>query len=156
MATDKWVVYSELESAIFPFSSISRAIFSRAPRLGGAATRILLINPALKVGRESRITVKKYNVFERWRCDKADLIIAANIFNRVYFTELQIRHALSNLAAALSNNGRIAIIDNRPDEKSTIFQIVDGVARVEKQINGGTDIESLALNGFNARNTATI
>jgi hypothetical protein len=151
MVTDKWVVYPETRGAIFPFNKISEAIFSRAPQFEGDAAKVILINPALQMRKESRIVVETYNIFEAWRFEKADLIIAANILNRVYFTDCQIRRALNNLVAALNNNGRIVIVDNRPGEKSTIFQFVDGVARVEKRVNGGTEIEALALNSFEAR-----
>ena len=85
-------------------------------------------------------------MFEAWNHEKVDLIVAGNILNQCYFSDFEILNVLKNLISALKENGRIVIVDNRPHEKSSIFKFVKGVVKLEKRINGGTDIESLVLN----------
>ncbi len=145
MVTDKWVVHPDIDDAIFPFNKISEALFKRAPKLMDSSTKIFLINPTLLALNDSRISIEKHSIFETWPHEKADLIIAANILNRGYFTTSEITQALRNLAATLNDNGRIAVIDNRPGEKASIFQFSDGKFKLEKRINGGTAIEALVL-----------
>ena len=38
-------------------------------------------------------------------------------------------------------------------EKATIFRLFEGNVVVEKRVNGGTEIENLALNSFGVNNT---
>jgi hypothetical protein len=152
MVTDKWVVYPDIGGAIFPFNKISQLLFSRAPKFESDTAKIVLINPALQERKESRVSVEKHNLLETWLHGTVDLIIAANILNRGYFTASEINHALKKLAAVLNDSGRIVIVDNRPGEKATIFQFTAGNVRVEKRVNGGTEIETLALNSFGANN----
>jgi hypothetical protein len=154
--TDKWVIYPETGGAIFPFDRISRSLFKHAPKWKSDAARIMLINPVLQARKEINIFIEKHNILETWPHEKADLIIAANILNQSYFTTSEIKQALMNMLAALDGSGWIAIIDNRPNEKATIFQFVEGNIRVEKRINGGTDIENLVLNSFGANGTAAL
>jgi hypothetical protein len=151
--TDKWVVYPETGGAVFPFDRLSRLLFACAPKWKSDAARIVLVNPALQVRKEINISIEKYNILENWPLEKADLIIAANILNQSYFTTSEIKQALNNLLAALDGSGRIAIIDNRPAEKATLFRFIDGIVTVEKRVNGGTDIENLVLNSFGANDT---
>jgi len=148
--TDKWVVYPETGRAIFPFDRISRSLFAHVPKWKSDAARIMLLNPALQARKEINIFIEKYNILETWPHEKADLIIAANILNQSYFTTSEIKQSLKNMQAALDGSGRIVIIDNRPKEKATIFQFSAGNISVEKRINSGTEIETLALNSFGA------
>jgi hypothetical protein len=151
--TDRWVVYPETGGAIFPFDRISRSLFAHAPKWKSDSARVVLINPALQARKEINIFIEKHNILETWPHGKADLIIAANLLNQSYFTTSEIKQALKNMLTALDGSGRIAIIDNRPNEKATIFRFVDENVKVEKRINGGTEIENLALNSFGANNT---
>jgi hypothetical protein len=148
MVTDRWVNYSDTSGAIFPFDSIADWLFALAPKPGSNPTRITLINPLLKTKNNINVLIKKHNILETWPYDNADLIIAANILNRGYFTASEIEQALKKLVAALNDSGRIAIIDNRLIEKATIFKFKDGNFNIEKKINGGTDVENLVLNIF--------
>jgi len=151
--TDKWVVYPETGGEIFPFDRISRSLISQAPKWESDAARIKLINPALQARKEINIFIEKHNILETWPHGKVDLIIAANILNQSYFTASEIKQALKNMLTALEGSGRIAIIDNHPNERATIFQFIEGNVKVEKRIKGGTDIENLALISFGANNT---
>jgi hypothetical protein len=148
MVTDKWVNYPDTGGAVFPFDKIAQALFSCAPKPEINAPRITLINPLFKTQNKSNVLIEKHNILETWPHEKADLIIAANILNRGYFTASEIEHALNKLVAALNVAGKIVIIDNRPSERATIFQINEGNVKIVKRVNGGTEIESLAVNIF--------
>ena len=153
MTTDKWVVYPETTGVIFPFDKISQAVFSHAPKWESDAARLRLINPVLLAYKENNFLIEKHNVLEPWPHEKAHLIIAANILNKSYFTTSEIKQALKNMLAALDGSGRIAIIENRKNEQATIFKFNAGNVSVEKKVNGGVEIENLALNSFGANNT---
>lgn len=148
ITSNGWIVYPDIKNAIFPFGKLAQSLFLHAPQAKKDLPRISLINPSLQSMTQKNIFVEKYNILERWPHEKVDLLIAANILNRSYFSEKQILQALENIVAALNNNSRVAIIDNRDAEKSTIFLFADGNITVEKTINGGTEIEELILRTF--------
>jgi len=148
MATDKWVDYPDTGGAVFPFDRIVHSLFLHAPKLENNAPRITLINPLFKTQNKNNVLIEKYNILETWPYEKVDLIIAANILDRGYFTASEIEHALNKLVAALNDTGRIAIIDHHSGEKATIFQFNDSGAKIIKRVNGGTEIENLAFNIF--------
>jgi hypothetical protein len=148
MATDKWVNYPDTGGAIFPFNLIAHTLFSQAPKVNENATRIKLINPSLLSAITGNVSIERYSILDAWPHERVDLIIAANILNRGYFTASEIEKALKRLVGALKDNGRIVIIDNRTVEKSTIFQFKSDNVNIEKRVNGGTEIEALAMNIF--------
>jgi len=102
----------------------------------------------INLRKDKAIIIEKYDVFEKWRHEKADLIIAANVLNRSYFSDNQIKKALLNIFNALNNLGRFVVVDNRENEKATIFRMVNGVIEIEKDINNGTEIKEIALGMF--------
>ena len=146
--SDRWVVYPDIGGAIFPFNLLSQALFRQAPKFSSDIAKILLINPSLLERKDSRVEIQKHNLFDPWPAEKADLILAANILNQGYFTNSEIGLALKKLLTALKDSGRLAIVDNRPGEKASLFRFQNGQMQLEKQINGGTDIEALALQTF--------
>jgi hypothetical protein len=148
MAAEKWIAYPETEGVIFPFDKISQAIFDRAPKWESDIARIRLINPLLLAHKEKKFIIEKHNILEPWPNQKADLIIAANIINRSYFTASEIKKALENMLAALNDAGRILIVENHKNEQATIFKRSAETISVEKRINGGAEIEPLALRSF--------
>jgi hypothetical protein len=150
--SNRWVVYPEDGTGIFPFNKIAQAFFKRAPKCTDVASKITLINPLLQAIKNNKITIQKYNIFEPWFCKKVDLIIAANILNLSYFTASEIIQALKELTSNLNDKGRIAIIENRPNEQSSIFQFSEGNLRLEKRINLGSDIEFLVPDSFLTNN----
>jgi len=142
--TDKWIIYNDCEGAIFPFGLMASRLIARAPGFSNHMRRVVLISPEL-LSCKSDVRVERYDVMDDWQLEKADIVIAANILNRAYFADSSISLALRHLRDAMKPGGRLAIIDNRPDERSSIFRSVDGMLVVEDRINGGSDIESLAL-----------
>jgi hypothetical protein len=137
-----WIIYNEPVGAISPFGALVRRIFSDAPTAGQSSRKISLINPELQTLSGKNIIVRRYDIFSKWNFDKAHLVIAANILNRSYFSDSELRDSILNLQAALLKDGYLAIIDNRAIEKATIFKKSGEIVR---QINGGTEIEALVL-----------
>lgn len=143
--TDKFIIYADTDSALFPFGKIAKSVINKGLNIGDNLSKIILINPALQAINDNRIIIKKYDLFQAWPYEKVDVIIAANILNKAYFDDSNIIQALKNMVSVLNEKGLIAIIDNRPDEKASIFKYVGGKIMLKKRINAGSDIEGLVL-----------
>jgi hypothetical protein len=143
IATKRWVLYEDTDRAIAPFGSIASSFYSRAPGENVAAQRIELINPTLRAKLSRTTCLKQYDIMTPWEHGKVDLVIAANLLNRSYFPEDELKRALGNLIGALTDHGLLALIENRAIEKATIFRFTDGCPRIERRVNGGSEIESL-------------
>lgn len=141
-ASDRLIVYFDPAGAFFPFNLILRLFARNVPKLGGAK-KIPLFNPALKAFDNKKISLSKFNMFDQWDGERAYLIIVGNILNECYFSNKEILSVVDNLVSVLNENGRVAIIDNRDSEKSSIFKLMNGVLVLEKSISGGSDIENL-------------
>lgn len=146
------VVFNDLAGARWPFRSLAAWVFA-----GFNATRwperrdIFMVNPELASLRGQRIHIERYNVFEAWRHEQADLVVAANLLNRSYFSDAQLRDALGNLRAALREGGRLAVIENRTDptgarEQASLFRRVGDRLRAEARVGAGSDIHDLVDN----------
>lgn len=105
--------------------------------------KFALMNRALLPRLGNDIRLERYSIFDAWPFEKADLVIAANILNRGYFSDTRLCEAMRNLRGALKESGRLAIIENRRIEQSNIFRLVDGRFVVENEVGGGSDIKSL-------------
>lgn len=138
------VIYNETSEASRAQSGIVRNLFAGFDMAKCRDVRkVPLMNRALlpKLGDDVRL--ERYNIFERWPFEKADLVIAANILNRDYFAEDKLTGALRNLRGALKDAGRLALIENRPAEQSNIFRLEDGRFIVEDQVGAGSDVKAL-------------
>ncbi|MBF0432340.1 MAG: hypothetical protein HQK83_13730 [Fibrobacteria bacterium] len=144
IATNKFVIYREYEDAVFPLNIIAKHFFSTMPPEDSEPQKIRLINPAIH-SESSDVFVYAYDIFTAWEQEPADLVIAANILNRDYFSDAQILRAIQNLRTALKEGGRLTIIDNRENERSSIFRLEKAMLISEHDINGGTEIKSLVL-----------
>ena len=105
--------------------------------------KVPLVNRALLPKLGDDIRLERYDIFQAWPHEKADLVIAANILNRDYFADSRLAEALRNLKAALKENGRLALIQNRPAEQSSLFRLEQGRFIVESQVGPGSDVQSL-------------
>ena len=105
-----------------------------------------LINPIIETSN-LKVEFNKYDMFEEWPKENVDLIILANILNRAYFKDSEIKKVINNLITHCNEGALLAVIDNRPnlDEKSSIFKLSQGKISLEQRINKGCDIESLVL-----------
>jgi hypothetical protein len=145
ISTPAWIVYDDTTGAWPPLGRIARRAFAKAPAFSAAKDVIILVNPAIASRAQDGVRVEQYDIFEPWPHDKADLIISANILNRVYFTEARLVQALSNLLDALAEGGRLAVIHNQEEERATVFRLAHGRITPEHTINGGTEIDGLVL-----------
>ncbi|MBD9640967.1 ATP-binding protein [Ensifer sp. ENS07] len=78
-----------------------------------------------------------------------DLVRAANILNRSYFSAAQIRSAVSNIRSYLSGAGSLLIV-TRTNEKGenggTLFEVgADGTFTVLMRVGSGSEVEDLIL-----------
>jgi hypothetical protein len=138
------VIYNEPDEASPSQSGIVKNLFAGFDMTKCKDVRkVPLMNRALlpKLGDDVRL--ERYDIFEAWPHEKADLVIAANILNRDYFPDSLIADALRNLRAALKENGTLALIENRPAEQSNLFRLEGGRFVVENQVGAGSDIQSL-------------
>jgi hypothetical protein len=145
IATDSWVAYSDTDSAIPPFGAIARRMFRQAPPMGTDSTQISLVNPLLQSKLGEGVVFKQHSILDPWPLEHADLVIAANILNRCYFTDELLATALRHIRAAANEKAYLAIIDNRDVERSTVFQLDSEGCKIVRRIAAGTEIESLAL-----------
>jgi hypothetical protein len=145
ISTPAWVLYDDTAGAWPPFGAIARRAFAAAAAPSAGGEVVSLVNPAVKSRLQGDVQVEQYDIFEPWRREQADLIVAANILNRVYFTEENLGRAIRNLIGALTEGGRLAVVQNSGGEKATVFRLSNGHMTPEHSINGGTDIDALVL-----------
>lgn len=96
----------------------------------------------------SKIVIQKYNIFLKWEEDKLDLVKAANIFNRAYFSDEEILKGINNIKEALNEQGYMVIIDNKEIERASIFKIKGDHLSLIHSINNGADIQQLVCNKY--------
>ena len=144
------IIYNDTNKAIWPMAIIVRKLFSGFEVPKGDSLRTLnLMNPTLlsRVGTDVRL--QKYDIFEPWRFEKVDLVIAANILNRGYFPDVRLKAALQNLRDAMKDSGRLAVIENRSTtEQSNIFLLQNGRFVVEHEVGRGSDIKTLVTSVY--------
>jgi SAM-dependent methyltransferase len=139
-----FVVYNDTGEASRAQSGIVRNLFAGFDMAKCRDVRkVPLMNRALLPRLGDDIRLERYDIFESWPHEKADLVIAANILNRDYFADDRLGDALRNLRGALKEGGRLALIENRPAEQSNLFRLEHGRFIVDNQIGTGSDIKAL-------------
>ena len=118
--------------------------YKNAPASADGFEIIELVNPQV-TQYGATVKIEKYDIFTTWDKRSPDLIIAANILNRVYFSDAMLLTAISNLISSLKEGGILAVIDSREEERSTLFRKSGQSLITLKKVNGGTEIEKLAL-----------
>lgn len=139
-ANDWIIVYANVEGAIWPLGRVSHRLISRAVAGAGKLTSVELLNPRLRAINDPRVVVQSYDVFTAWPNEKADIVVAANLFNRSYFSDAKIRAGLYNLRDALKDGGVLAVIENRAEEQATLFRLRGRRFVVETEVGSGSDI----------------
>jgi len=147
IVTKLFSIYSDLKNSIFPFNIIVKHLLSNKTSKNCKLRKIELINPDVKK-TDGDIVIKNYDIFNKWEYGNVDLILAANVLNRCYFSDECIVKAIGNFVKTLNEGGRLVVVDSREVEKSTIFRVVNCRVEVEKDINGGTEIRDLVLQNF--------
>lgn len=107
--------------------------------------RIMLINPSLLKQQENNtnIEIRQYNILDKWDGEKVQFVKVANVLNRVYFSDDQIREALDNVKQALVPNGVLCIIHNFGKEFASFYKLKDNKFILSHEINGGVLIKDL-------------
>lgn len=138
------VIYNETGEAPRAQSGIVKNLFAGFDMAKCREVReVPLVNRALLPKLGDDIRLERYDIFEAWPHEKADLVIAANILNRDYFSEEKLTEALRNLRGALKDGGRLALVENRPAEQSNLFRLERGRFIVEDQVGAGSDVRTL-------------
>lgn len=118
-----------------------------ALRQGRVILPVRLISPRL--ARDDRITVVRDDILVRNPAlvGRHDFARAANILNRNYFNEEQLRAALANLKSYLSGPGALLLVvrtSARGEHHGTLFRLArDGCLRVVHRFGQGSEIEEL-------------
>jgi SAM-dependent methyltransferase len=148
VAMPGWVVFSRVAGAWPPFAGLARRVLASAPAPAEAVVRELsLVNPALAAlaARDPRITVREHSIFAPWPDTPPDVIKVANVLNRAYFTEAQLRHALTQAQRALAGGGRLFVTDNRREERVSVLAKTGPGFELVERVNGGAEVTELAL-----------
>jgi len=147
VVSDRFVIYSDYEESNPLLRKLAERLFHNKPNFDNSLQQIELINPAVKNSFDN-VVVCRHSIFDQWQLEKPNLAIAANILNRVYFSDIQLSQAVDNLLTALTDDGVLAVIDSREGkviEKSTVFKKSAGRLAVVCCINGGTEIQDLII-----------
>jgi hypothetical protein len=142
------VVFSRLDGALPPFGGIARRVLASAPHADAVPARELsLVNPALaeRAGRDRRIVVREHSMLAPWPEAAPDTVKIANLLNRAYFSDPQMRQALVLIQRALSEGGKLIVTDNRPQERVSVFAKAGGGFALIDRVNGGAEVTELAL-----------
>ncbi|MDR5729970.1 MAG: hypothetical protein RB191_21365 [Terriglobia bacterium] len=143
-ADDWFISYAETKGAIWPLSKFSTWMIKRALKeRHGPEKTVRLLSPSLQSIEDPSLVVKSYDVFEKWPLEQIDLVIAANLFNRGYFSDTLIKRGLENIRNAMRCDGVLAVVENRKHEQATLFRLQNGRFLNEKRVGPGCDIEGL-------------
>ncbi|MGH8125947.1 MAG: hypothetical protein ACREPK_08880 [Rhodanobacteraceae bacterium] len=144
-----FVIHNDLDGAEWPFNTIAARVFKRfdSSRLH-REQGVDMINPELAAKRGDKVRIEPYSIFDEWPHEKADLIIAANLLNRVYFPDSELRDGLVKLRNAMRDGALLAVIENRNRnegsiEQSTVFRRAGKRFLIEARIGTGSDIQDL-------------
>lgn len=144
-----FVIQNDLDGAEWPYNVIAARVFKAFDASKRRDERdIYMINPDLAAKRSDRIRIEQYSIFDAWEHEKADLVIAANLLNRGYFPDDDLRAGLRNLRDAMRDGGVLAVIENRNTgggsiEQSSVFRRSGNRFLVEARIGAGSDIHEL-------------
>ena len=144
-----FVIHNDLNGAEWPYNAIAARIFRTFDASKPRAERgIYMINPELAAKRGDRIRIEQYSIFDAWAHEKADLVIAANLLNRGYFTDDDLRAGLRNLRDAMHDGAVLAVVENRNTdaasiEQSSVFRRSGSRFLAEARIGAGSDIHEL-------------
>lgn len=152
-ASDKFIVYPPDARNVFPFGWLARQFFKDAPNPFSQMPKLPLVNPEV-LQTSQQVQVLSYDVFEPWHNEPVDLVVVANMLNRRYFSENQMADAVGNMIQAAGQRGRIAIIESREYERSTIFRVGEQGLWVEHEVGGGAEIRDFVLQRFGTAQAA--
>ncbi len=138
-ASRHFLVYADVDGALRPLACLARLLLS-GWRKAVNWRDVLLVQPALVslAGRDSRISIMSYDLFEPWSGPRPDLIKIANLLNSRYFTDAQMKEALRIQCANLGPNGRLLLVSEDHDvEKFSLFRKTAAGMQLEYDHAGG-------------------
>lgn len=148
VCSKRCLYYADIEGALAPFGSMVRHALAGAPVPSESTLRRMsLINPGLLgiMRSDGRVRTREYSVFDPWPLERARIIKVANVLNRAYFSDDQIRLAIRNLRDALCDGGKLFLTDNRRLEKVSVLARRGETLELRSRHNGGSEITDLAL-----------
>jgi hypothetical protein len=148
ISTRKFLVYSDFTEAYFPLKLIAKKFFAFAPVFNvDRSKQISLIQPdLLRIAKQdARVSIEQYSIFDPWTKIRPDIIKAANILNRTYFSDDQIRSAITNFKTILKEGGKLIVTDNRDEENVSLFYRDNNSFKLQRNIGKGTEIKDIVL-----------
>ena len=146
-ASDKFVYYDALKTR-FPFlNRITSKVISSAPNLREKYEVLNFLHPKIRTLKknDNRIEVFEYDIFNKWKLEKVNVVKCANVLNKAYFNNKELNIAVKNLGSILTEDGILAITRNRSfnnEEIGTIFKKDKNKKLILiKEINGGIDFK---------------
>jgi hypothetical protein len=75
---------------------------------------VLLLGPEARqlMRRDARVSTRVHDVFEPWPSPAPSVIKVANLLRRLYFSDDDIRRALTALLESLDEGGHLLVVDN--------------------------------------------
>jgi len=145
VATPRWVAYPTAGARVW--RPLLRLLHGEIPPCDPGYPEVSLVQPRLHeiARRDPRVVIRDYDVFRPWDGPAATAVKAANLLNRAYFSDGQIREALRNLWRALAPEGLLLVIDNRGVEQASLFRRSAGGFVPAGKVRGGTDVQDLVL-----------
>lgn len=144
-ATDRFVIYADVEGAPAPLAWVARHLLRGEERVATWNRVSLFQKDLLDLTRvDSRVETCQYDMFKPWRGRRPTLTKIANVLNRAYFSDDDITQAIRTQLSALEDGGHLAIIENRKNrERATIYQ-KSGAGMVPRgAVGGGCELEGL-------------
>jgi hypothetical protein len=140
------IAYQEARAGLMPLRLLAQRLLAQAPTHDPRQTRDAhMLHPRLRaqMSVDPRIVAQEFGVFDKWANGPVDVVKAANILNRGYFSPLELRAALDNLSGLLNPSGMFVVTDNPAEgvERISVFRPrpSGGLVR-ERDINGGAGV----------------
>tara|TARA_Y100000389_G_scaffold205091_1_gene263011 strand:+ start:3796 stop:4656 length:861 start_codon:yes stop_codon:yes gene_type:complete len=152
MAFNKLLIfYSDNKSfnMIFNFASYLIRFILSLLTLGIKKNYLYLLNnQIIEYQKKYPIIFKEFNILSNWEYSKVDLIIALNLFNNSYFSEISMKKIVSNVYSILNNGGIIIIGDNKKKSKISVFKKIKGKFILTHNNGGQVESHDFFLNFF--------
>ena len=108
----------------------------------------VIFHPIIEYQKKYPIIFKEFNILSNWEYSKVDLIIALNLFNNSYFSEISMKKIVSNVYSILNNGGIIIIGDNKKKSKISVFKKIKGKFILTHNNGGQVESHDFFLNFF--------
>jgi len=138
-ASKRFLIYADFRGAHFPLTFIAKLLLDRYRRVANWSN-ISLIQPELlrRAEIDSRIVVKRYDMFSPWSGEPPDLIKVGCLLYNGYFSDEQMKQALRIQCSNLAANGRLLLVSEDDDvERFSVFRKRPTGMELEHTHSGG-------------------